>query len=377
MPQTFINPYNPQTPIGASLQNIATMLFAGQGGRATAGQDVSGVNSARANLYRAQADEHAAKVRKMIDDAEQARQAADPQTIAAGFFGANRNLGGEVLSRLGGNDMGPPHPAVTPDKLANIGRVLQAMTVARGMPGNDNAAQIAKLLPVLMNEEFRQRAMPGGPAVPADSEKFGEATAASEGKPLVGANKFAVHSLFAKDRPVAPTPLGVLEAPNIQAQERQRSTAADVNVERVPLVRAQTNLANARTGAAGAEKAATKVKPGEYTLPDGSKINHPQLMAQYRLENNLIEPLDLRLLEKTDPTQAARERDKIANAMPFPQWAKENFKVDVRGGAAPAAPPAPATLPPEIASKLKAGINTTLSDQSVWTLENGKPKKVR
>lgn len=62
-----------------------------------------------------------------------------------------------------------------------------------------------------------------------------------------------------------------------------------------------------------------------------------------------------------------------------------------KGGGKPAAPnPAaaavdaakkgakPATkLPPEIASKLKAGVNTTLSDGSVWTLVNGKPKKVK
>ena len=125
-------------------------------------------------------------------------------------------------------------------------------------------------------------------------------------------------------------------------------------------------------------------KAGEYTLKDGSTINHSQLVQQYKLENNLMDELDLRILDKTDPVRGAREREKIRNAMPFPQWTKQNFNVDVRGGSAAAAVPTPApkpsdakTLPSEIVSKLKQGTNSTLSDGSVWTLENGKPKRVR
>lgn len=73
---------------------------------------------------------------------------------------------------------------------------------------------------------------------------------------------------------------------------------------------------------------------------------------------------------------------------PLPKDKKPNLLKDIlnpEGGApnpaapkpAAAAPAAAPALPPAIASKLKAGVNTTLSDGSVWTLEGGKPKQVK
>ena len=100
-------------------------------------------------------------------------------------------------------------------------------------------------------------------------------------------------------------------------------------------------------------------KAGEYTLPDGSTINHSQLIQQYKLENNLMDELDLRILSKTDPTRAASEREKVAKAMPFPRWAKQNFGIDVRGGASSVTAPTPAPKArlamPAKKSELKVG----------------------
>ena len=59
---------------------------------------------------------------------------------------------------------------------------------------------------------------------------------------------------------------------------------------------------------------------------------------------------------------------------------KDIISSALKDGKAPKADakaPKAESLPPEIASKLKAGVNTTLSDGSVWTLEGGKPKKVK
>ena len=83
-------------------------------------------------------------------------------------------------------------------------------------------------------------------------------------------------------------------------------------------------------------------KAGEYTLKDGSTINHSQLIQQYKLENNLMDDFDLKILSRTDPVRAANEREKVAKAMPFPRWAKQNFGIDVRGGASGTAAPTPA-----------------------------------
>lgn len=77
---------------------------------------------------------------------------------------------------------------------------------------------------------------------------------------------------------------------------------------------------------------ALTIKPGVYGLPDGTKISHSQLMSQYRLDNNLLDGLGLKILEITNPERAAIEREKIANAKPFDKWAESGFGVDVRGG---------------------------------------------
>ena len=82
--------------------------------------------------------------------------------------------------------------------------------------------------------------------------------------------------------------------------------------------------------------------PGVHELPDGSTVSNAQLMSMWKTENNLVDPIDLQILGKTDPGRAAMKRDKIAKATPFQQWAKQRFGIDVTGGFTPM----PATPPP-------------------------------
>jgi hypothetical protein len=85
------------------------------------------------------------------------------------------------------------------------------------------------------------------------------------------------------------------------------------------------------------------------------------------------------------PNKKGGAAEIVPNVAPAPKEKKENILTTILksagDGAATTKPAAGAqaapTLPPAIASKLKAGVNTTLSDGSVWTLEGGKPKQIR
>jgi len=113
--------------------------------------------------------------------------------------------------------------------------------------------------------------------------------------------------------------------------------------------------------------ATATVKPGVFKLPDDSLINHSQLLSQYRLENNLLEPLQLRILEATNPQMAVKERQKILDALPFKEWAKENFGVDVRGGFVPEEKPAEALpLPADKSSLVIGQTYQTARGAAVW-----------
>jgi hypothetical protein len=106
----------------------------------------------------------------------------------------------------------------------------------------------------------------------------------------------------------------------------------------------QQNLRH-QTPSASSQASAANLGPGVYRLPNGSTISHPQLMAQWRTENNLMDPLDLQILGKTDPERAMVERDKISRAMPFQQWARGRFGIDVTGGYGQPGQPVPRARP--------------------------------
>ncbi len=116
---------------------------------------------------------------------------------------------------------------------------------------------------------------------------------------------------------------------------------------------------------------APEAKAGVHTLPDGSKITTSNLVSQYRLQNDLIDDLDLKILSKTDPERAAVEREKIRNALPFDQWAETNFGIDVRGGFQPEEKieASPIALPKTKAGLVRGRIYNTAKGPATW---NGK-----
>ena len=133
------------------------------------------------------------------------------------------------------------------------------------------------------------------------------------------------------------------------------------------------------------------VKAGRMTLAEGEAAKKKALHISEGVKVNVGAPI---AGVDTDPNSATfgkpifvqpSKKGGAATVVPgvAPIQKKSNLQtiLDSAGGkAAPskaAAKDTPATLPPAIASALKAGVNTTLSDGSVWTLEGGKPKKVR
>lgn len=78
-----------------------------------------------------------------------------------------------------------------------------------------------------------------------------------------------------------------------------------------------------------------KTGTGVHTLPDGSTITNQQLLSQYKLENNLLDEIDIKILEATNKERAAIERDRASNAIPFAEWALQTRGIDIRGGFQP------------------------------------------
>lgn len=103
---------------------------------------------------------------------------------------------------------------------------------------------------------------------------------------------------------------------------------------------------------------------GVFRLPNGSTVSRGQLMQQYKVENNLLDPFQISMYENsTDPAMKAlgqRERQRLNNAVPFDQWASSKFGVDVYGAVQGEMPtdmevapgfgplPAPAPQPPRL-----------------------------
>ena len=212
MPQTFVNPYTPQTPIGAGLQNIAAALFSGPSPYDLAARRAKAdLDAAHTELYRA----NAAKVRGETAAREQATAdlASAPSRIAGQIFGNQPAADLWLAARRGGGapvvgfdmpdaEAGPmpaaPAPVplqVDPNRAAQAARVLTALEVARGLPGNDNAAQLAKIVEGLFNDEIRQGALAGTVGTPA-VQRVGAASAAVEGKPIYDQGQFGGMNKF-------------------------------------------------------------------------------------------------------------------------------------------------------------------------------------
>ena len=83
-----------------------------------------------------------------------------------------------------------------------------------------------------------------------------------------------------------------------------------------------------------------------WTLPNGTKVSHADLIRQYKVEHNIMDEWQIQMLEGQNPARAQFERDKSRGVMPFGQWAKRKFGIDVYGGyQAPGGTPDPAPQP--------------------------------
>lgn len=69
-------------------------------------------------------------------------------------------------------------------------------------------------------------------------------------------------------------------------------------------------------------------KPGVYMTRTGVPIKHEQLVAQYKVEHNFPDEMELAFME---PQQKAQIMQRMQNAKPIAEWAAERFGVNMTG----------------------------------------------
>ncbi len=216
MPYTVRNTFNAQTPLGAGIQSLTRGLFGG------ATPEEQEAKLAQAEYSRAHADQAraltAAAQQKMARErASDAAMAAAPAEVIAGMFGGKPQgdaimafrSGAQVDAPMGtgmtgsldeqdipAEKMAAPRPEFyTPDMEARANRTLAGIAAARALPGNDNAAQLAKIIEGFFNDDIRQRAASGNVSTP-ELQRIGQASAAVAGKPLFNDGQFGATSNF-------------------------------------------------------------------------------------------------------------------------------------------------------------------------------------
>lgn len=198
MPTTYY-----QNPWAQGLDNITQMIFSNAKAQAQRPLLEAQARHQQALTDSAYATADYNRRRAGALDEQSRAMAIAPEQIATMVFGNQpqaqqfmdyrntgswgRDMGESPPDELGG---GPPQaferpaPAwATPDALGRANRTIGAYDVARALPGNDNGAQIAKLVEALYNEELRTRAMNGG-VTPTQRNDLGGVNAAIGGKPL-------------------------------------------------------------------------------------------------------------------------------------------------------------------------------------------------
>lgn len=125
------------------------------------------------------------------------------------------------------------------------------------------------------------------------------------------------------------------EEKSLESQKARVAKSLEAQrAEKVKSIEAQRAEAAKSVEAQRVEKveAPGDIKANIHTLPDGSKISNSQLVSQYKLDNNLLDEIDIKILSSSNPEQADIERQRIRDALPFNEWAKQKFGIDVRGG---------------------------------------------
>ena len=73
-----------------------------------------------------------------------------------------------------------------------------------------------------------------------------------------------------------------------------------------------------------------ELKANEYRLPDGNIINISGLKTAYKMEFDLMDEFDLKLLQRSDPDRYRMEKAKADAAPDFEKWSMEAFDIDLR-----------------------------------------------
>ena len=215
MPRSrFASPFAYQTPIGASLNNIAQALFSGP---TPIEQDKL---QAESELRRAQTQKAAAEVADLEDFRRRRGDPYQNETIALGTGVPLPNVEGYRSYIRGGVPMPPALPGgvdhgVMQDRFA----ALRTGT----MDKTSTALDIAKAGGALTDQR-REAGAQSGVIPRIDVENFARARAATEGKPLYGGDRFVTRDLSGGG--TATTALGDAELPNINAQRQQRLATA-------------------------------------------------------------------------------------------------------------------------------------------------------
>lgn len=216
MPYTVRNTFNAQTPLGSGIQALTRGLF---GGATPAEQEakLAAAEYSRAHADQSRALTDATRQKIAREQAADAAMAAAPAEVIAGLFGGKPQgdaimafrsgaqvdapMGTGMTGSLDEQDvpaakMAAPRPEFyTPDAEARANRTLAGIAAARALPGNDNAAQLAKIIEGLYNDDIRQRAVSGGVDAPT-LQRIGQASAAVAGKPLFNDGQFGATSNF-------------------------------------------------------------------------------------------------------------------------------------------------------------------------------------
>lgn len=164
MPQSFVNPFTPQTPIGAGLQNIAMALFAGQQGDAQARARAAAAEASQAHgdLYREQTRKTAAE-RAQIEQLTRAAGNDAQDEVAAAAAGMPTHTFRAIRDGLNGTfDLS----AYQPDEVARAQRGILAVRPAYADKTID-PVNIARALDALKTTDTRD-AVIGGRLKPTD-----------------------------------------------------------------------------------------------------------------------------------------------------------------------------------------------------------------
>lgn len=79
-------------------------------------------------------------------------------------------------------------------------------------------------------------------------------------------------------------------------------------------------------------QAKEKVDDTLLSLPNGTKIRRSDLRAEYMLENDIKDPVQLMILQEFNKKAWVEEKRKAENAISFREWAEKFRGVDIKGG---------------------------------------------